>query len=146
MTSRVEQLAAELTGNDIKALARSRGWRVFEAFGRHRVQKTRRIPDTDGKPLRQAAMLIADTRRLMQHSVRWWEVYDAALKHLTAAHAGGQRYAYSQVLASIAGMIEPGAHETERGRAQLELAETIQNFIDRRRSTVEGTDAEPVQN
>ncbi len=142
----IDILIQTLNDDDIKALARSRGWRVFEAFGNHRLQKTRRVPDARGKPLSVSAMVIAETRGFMQHSVRWWEVFDRAYKKLLEAHADGQRFAYSQVLTAIAGMIEPGAHETDRGKAQLELAETVQNFIDKKRSTVEGIDADPADN
>ena len=146
MSARVDQLTKELTDEDIRALAKARGWRVVEAFGTYNMDKTRRIPDTTGKPLSQAAILIAEKRGLVQHSAKWWEVHDFAFRWLKCAHAGGQRHAYAQVLDAIGGMIEPDAHETDRGSGKLELAETIQNYIDSQIPVIEGRDSMPPGN
>lgn len=139
----IDRLAAELSDDDIRALTRTRGWRTFAV---HTKQAPTRMIEVDatGHPLRIAAEVIADKRGHQRLSDRWWEVYDIALRLLREAEIMGQRHAYNDVLERMAGWIEPDATESDRGRGKLELAETMQTYIDKRRPNLEALDREPV--
>jgi hypothetical protein len=143
--ARIEALAQELTVQDLREIARKKdAFFTINALKGRFVEGQRPITvPADGHPLLTSAQIVADKRGHTRTSTRWWEVHNIALRLLREASVAGQAHAYRVILERIAGMIEPGAHETPYGRGQLDLAETIQNFIDNDLPNIEPYDEYP---